>query len=370
MRKKRIVIDASPFLYTMDGIGRGTHGLIENIVSLNQQYEILLFGRRLRGKSLKRLGFKAKTRQLRLPRLAEGMIRKANLVDVVCRGDLYHATDFYMPLARPEKGISTVHDLIFLTQPEKMIDHMRLALKTPEFLRKCRAIITVSEFSRQDIVNRLQIDPSKISVIYWGVNRELFHPLLDEEMVRSHLKSKFGLTIPYFLGVSCSTGRKNTPLLLKAYSRLLSSNPQNDLVLTWNPPPEIRLRYNSPDMKEHIHFIGRQSDQDLRCLYCGATALVYPSLYEGFGLPIVEAMCCGTPVITSNKSSLPEVGGDAAVYIDPYDEDSLVRAMEAFENRDPKLKNLQERVLLQASKYSWEKCATETLAVYARCLEE
>jgi glycosyltransferase involved in cell wall biosynthesis len=123
-------------------------------------------------------------------------------------------------------------------------------------------------------------------------------------------------------------------------------------------------------LKNRIHFIGRQSDETLRDLYCGATALVFPSLYEGFGLPILEAMSCGTPVITSRISSMPEVGGDAAIYIDPHESDSLVSALEEFENKRHDHQALRDASLRQADKFSWERCARETLATYARCLAE
>jgi len=177
-----------------------------------------------------------------------------------------------------------------------------------------------------------------------------------------------GFDRPFFLAVSCSAGRKNTPFLLDAYARLRRNNPDNDLVLVWDPPAGIRERYCPGGISDRIHFIGRQSDEMLADLYRCATALVFPSLYEGFGLPVLEAMSCGCPVISSATSSMPEAGGKAAVYIDPRDDTSLVKALEAFENGDAETRELTGRGLTQAARFSWERCGRETLQVYERCL--
>lgn len=367
---KRIVIDATPLLYTQSGIGRTTRMLITSLLEIECDYEILLFGRRLQGKQLRNIGFGLETIHLRLPRAAERIIRRLSWIELMCRGDLYHATDFYMPLGHADNAVATIHDLIFLVQPEQMVDHIRLAQWAPDFARKCRGIITCSVFSKKDIVNQLGIEPDKIHVIYWGVDHTIFNTKKDLSEVKRRLKTVLGIERQYFLVVSCSTGRKNTPLLLNTYSQLLRNNPENDLVVVWNPPPEIQGLYSAGEFARRIHFINRQSEQNLSDLYRGATALVFPSLYEGFGLPILEAMSCGTPVIASNNSSLPEVGGDAALYIDPYNGESLMSAFEAFENNDISVQGLREKSFEQSLRFSWERCARETLSVYANCLKE
>jgi len=364
--RKRIVIDATPLLYTASGIGRTTRKLIEGILAIKHDEEIVLFGRRMLGRQLRSFGLPSKTVHIRLPRRSEAAIRGLGLVDRICRGDLYHATDFYMPVRGVERAIASIHDLIFLVEPEEMPDHARLARWVPGFAQRCRHIITVSNHSKTDIVERLGVDPGKVAVVYLGVDSNEFNLESDDESLRARLSGLLGFRRPYFLGVSCSTGRKNTPLLLRAYSRLLRSEPENDLVLVWDPPRQIRDRYSQPRISQRIHFVGRQEERTLRDLYCGATALVFPSLYEGFGLPILEAMSCGTPVITSNVTSMPEVGGEAAIYVDPRDEESLLSAMEAFEHRVPRVQGLREKSLQRASQFSWERCAQQTLDVYEK----
>ena len=367
--RKRIVIDATPLLYVASGIGRTTRKLIEAVLAVKRDEEIVLFGRRMLGKPLRSFGLPAKTIHIRLPRRSEAAIQGLRLVDWLCQGDLYHATDFYMPVRGTGRTVASIHDLIFMIEPEDMPDHARLANWVPDFARQCRRIITLSNHSKRDIVERLGVDPNKIDVIYLGVDRGEFNPEPDREALNVRLSELLGFSRRYFLAVSCSTGRKNTPLLLRAYSRLLRSEPDNDLVLAWDPPRHIREQYRKPECNRHIHFVGRQEDRALRDLYCGATAVLFPSLYEGFGLPILEAMSCGTPVITSNLTSMPEIGGEAVFYVDPRDEESLITAMEAFESQDPRVQGLHEKSLRRASLFSWERCARETLDVYAKALD-
>jgi glycosyltransferase involved in cell wall biosynthesis len=330
--------------------------------------DLLMVGRRLGGRRINRDTFKARVIRLRLPRKAEPLIRSLGLIEKTCRADLYHATDFYMPLKRPERAIATIHDLIFLKNPEPMVDHVRLARWVGEFARKCRAIMTSSEWSKQDIVNLLGVDASKVHVVYWGVDRDLFTPPDDKDAIRQRLRDSFGISRPYFLGVSCSMERKNTPRLLRAFERLLDSGMDHDLVLAWDPPGAIRQLYEKQVSQGRIYFTGRVADGMLRDLYSAATAMVYPSLDEGFGLPLLEAMSCGTPVITSDASCLPEIAGDAAIYIDPLDEQHLMSAMLDLAADSSKRGELEQRGLRRAARFTWERCAQQTLDVYRSAL--
>jgi glycosyltransferase involved in cell wall biosynthesis len=368
--EKRIVIDVTPVLYgSKGGIGRTTKKLVETMLRLETGYEIRLFGRRMCGRNSDCFATGAPIARLRLPRSFETIIQQLGIIELICPGELYHATDFYLPVKRPEKVVATINDIIFLVEAEDMIDHTRLAKWVPPFAKTCSHIIAASDYTKKDLIERLQIDPCKITVVHWGVDRDVFYPAEDKENLRERLKRGFGIERPYFFSMSCSAGRKNTPFLLETYGRLLEAGPVNDLVLVWNPLPELREKYSTPSFAGRVHFLGSQSDDNLRDLYSGATALIFPSLYEGFGLPILEAMACGTPVITSNVSSMPEVGGDAALYIDPRDSGSLVRAMELFENNSQAAEELREKGFKRLSRFSWNRCAQETLGVYSSCLQ-
>jgi glycosyltransferase involved in cell wall biosynthesis len=366
----RIAIDATPLLYPSNGIGRMTRTLIAHMLALPDRPDLMLFGRRFGGAVARDWQSQARFVRVRLPRAAESMMRRTGMVEALCRAHLYHATDFYLPLRRPERAVATIHDVIFLQRPEAMVDHTRLAKWVPAFARRCRAIVTVSECSKRDIVQAMGVDPERVHVTYLAVDHTLFRPEPDPDALRARLKDRLGLRRPYFLAVSCSTGRKNTPLLLEAYVQLLRDSPLNDLVLVWDPPPELRQRFSAATAAGRIHFVGRQTDEQLRDLYAGATAMVYPSLYEGFGLPVLEAMSCGTPVITSCLSSLPEVGGDAAVYVDPHDKHSVLGAMEAFESRLSEDLGLRRKSIVNAARFTWERCARETIKLYEQCLDE
>jgi glycosyltransferase involved in cell wall biosynthesis len=368
--RRKIVIDATPVVYGLPGgIARATRRLVERLRSGEGGYEFVFFARRLLGPSLDSFGLGGRAVHVRLPRRGEAAMKWMGLVDSLCRGDLYHATDFYLPLRDPRCVVATIYDVIFLSEPEAMVDHQRLARWVPPFAKQCRRIITISEYSKAEIAAHLDVPPSRIDVVYLAVDTDLFNPASDENMLRARLVELLPAARPYFLAVSCSTGRKNTPMLLDAYAALLRHDPANDLVLVWDAPAELCERFSSGVFHGRVHFLPRLSDGPLRDLYCGATALVYPSLREGFGLPVIEAMSCGTPVIASRATAIPEAGGEAAIYIDPSNMNSLVHALEAFENRRVNVAALRAAGMRQAAKFSWARMAKETLEVYGKALD-
>ncbi len=368
-RRYRVCLDATPSLYTAYGIGRTTSALIRSLQQVHGDLDLSYFGRRLLGRRLREVLPGQMTHHLRLPRKAESMIAACGLVELMCGADLYHATDFYLPVKDPRRVVATIHDVIFLSAPEEMVDHSRLRRWVPSFAARCRRIIADSEYSRCQVLQYLPVKEESVDVVYLGADRSMFRPPANRHTLTATVARRLGFDAPFFFAASCSTGRKNTPRLLRAYARLAQQEPHNHLVLAWEAPPEVRSQYSTGKLAQRIHFLGRQSDEALRDLYGAATAFLYPSLCEGFGLPVLEAMSCGTPVITSNTSSLPEVGGDAAIYVDPTSETSIMEAMEAFENRRVCREEVARRGLRHSASFSWERCARETLAVYHKCLE-
>lgn len=358
-----VLFDCTPSLFPDNGVGRVTRALLNAILKQANPNELILYSRSLKRKLE---GFPGNKKiHLPLPKQLEGLIKKFKLLDHLGgEASLYHATDHYMPVENYRKTIVTVHDIIFLKKREKHLSrlHRKMTQLVPPLLKKCLHIITCSEYTKQDLINHLGICEKKISVIPWGINQDLFHPASDNKMIELDITQKFGLNRPFFLGVSCSTGRKNTPMLLNCYEKLLSEKPDNDLVLVWDPPEEIRNRFNHP----RIHFTGKVDDSSLRDLYRCATATIYPSLYEGFGLPVLESMSCGTPVICSDVTSLPEVGGDISLYINPLDSKSLYRQMLKFEKNEIDRQNLKKRGLEHTKLFSWQKCAEKTLSIYRK----
>jgi alpha-1,3-rhamnosyl/mannosyltransferase len=355
---KTIVLDGTPFLFPGAGVGRVTQTLVETMAGLLPEgLRLQLYCRCLRGRPLRFPP--APVTRLRLPKAWEPAMARLRLIERLSPGDLYHATDHYLPMKPPFNAVVTVHDLLFMIRPNPAFPIHRIQRKmVPPFVHACRHVIAISGKTRDDLMTHLGVPAEKISVIPWGVDHAFFSPPPETPFRPDVLPFE----APYFLAVGCNTKRKNTPRLLEAYC---ASGVHSPLVLAWTPPPEIREQYGR---EPGIHFIGRVDDRQLRDLYRGALALVYPSLYEGFGLPVLEAMSCGCPVITSNTTSLPEVGGEAARYVDPEDAGRIAEAMSELENRPDLADDLRRRGFSQAAGFSWERAALETLGVYQRVL--
>jgi glycosyltransferase involved in cell wall biosynthesis len=373
--KKRLVIDVNSIIPLfmqgyLSGIGRTTLELVEEIDRLKSDlpFEIVLYTQNIRGFTPRDFGISLPYRNLFLPSkdYINPYITPFRMRTLLTQYDLWHCPHNDGDVDNVKKSIYTLHDLLVLTCPgefsEKQAERVRKVL--PKKLNKCRAIITCSESSKNDIIRYFDIDPGKIHVTYWGINHALFKPADDKAFLRKELTAKFGINKPYFFACSCNYKRKNTIELIKAYNLLSKQHPENDLVVVWN--------YYGKDIEEltrdnnRIHLIRRVSDEDLAKLYNGAIATYYPSKYEGFGLPILESMACGTPVVTANNSSLPEIGLDIASYLETNDVDGILSSMEKIENGNAFAPNSIDRGINHASTFTWKRCAEKTLDVYQK----
>ena len=282
--------------------------------------------------------------------------------------DVFHATDHLLPPLRRAGSVFTVHDLIFLHFPEYHLPLNRwyLSLMLPRFLRRADALIAVSENTKRDVVKLMQIPPDKITVIYEGVN-PAYRPL-DDSAARDRVREKYRLPAEYILYFGTLEPRKNLLTLLDAYHALLVRGQAiPSLVLAgrkgWLYQP-VFARVRALGLEDRVHFTDYVDEQDAPVIMNAASVFVYPSLYEGFGLPPLEAMACGTPVICSNASSLPEVVGDGGLLFEPRDVGALANAI-ARVLADAELRTqLRARGIEQARKFTWERAARETLAVY------
>jgi glycosyltransferase involved in cell wall biosynthesis len=376
LRHCRVTIDGSglqagPGQYS--GIARTTRELVAALLGEALPFELTVFSQRLRGHGLRELGFSCKTTHLRLPRSpwAAWLTKATGLVEAVCDCDLFHAPSNYAPVKRLDRLIVTIHDAMFLSYPEEHLRHSLERQRIPPVARGARAILTPSECSKRDIVRYMGVDPLKVHVTPWGVRHEHFQPAEDVDRVRSCLKARFGLREPFFLCVSCDIGRKNSARVLQQYLRLAQQSPDNGLVMVWRRPPgSILEQVQHNGRGNRVRLLESVTDEELRDLYCAATATLFPSLYEGFGLPVLESMACGTPVVTARNSSLMEVGDDAVLYVDPLDDDQVYHALERFENDGGFAAALSHKGLLRAAEFTWERCARQTIAVYQSCLAE
>ena len=270
-----------------------------------------------------------------------------------------------------QPSIVTVHDLVRLSFPyseEDWISSMGLALDR-RGIRKAAHLICVSEATKRDLIRYLGIPEEKMTVIYNGVDHNVFKPC--------HEQNTSCFRSPYLLYVGSERPRKNLKVLLRAFSLIKKQGRPFDSLKLLKVGPAGRsddFRKATLDearrlgVESEMHFVERMSDQELAVAYSNAVALVFPSLYEGFGLPIVEAMACGCPVITSNVSSLPEIAGSAALLVDPNDGAALAEAMRRVILDQDLRGRLRAQGLLRAIDFSWDRTAEATFAVYKRIL--
>lgn len=282
--------------------------------------------------------------------------------------DIVHDTYEIGPLSfkMPFKRIITVHDLSPFLFPDTfssstVLLHKILFSKT---LRSVDKIITVSESSKYDLVTHFNVSEDKIKVIFNGVDTK-FRPL-TKDIINEFLRT-YNINFHFILYVGTLEPRKNLPTLLKAYHQLKKRNINHKLVIAgkkgWKYQ-EIFETIDKLNLKDDIIFTGYVPENYLPALYNAADVFVYPSIYEGFGLPPLEAMACGTPVITSNTSSLPEVVGNAGIMVDPNNIDMLATAMYEVLSDDSLMKEMAKKGLDRAKLFDWKGCAAETLKVY------
>jgi len=280
--------------------------------------------------------------------------------------ELFHATEHLLLPLRGVPTVLTVHDLIFRRYPahHKRLNRWYLNVTMPLFCRRAGHIIAVSEQSKRDVVEAYSISPDKITVIYEAADPR-FCPQPPAAVMA--VRERFGLPERYLLFVGTIEPRKNLGRLLVAFERLHAAGLTDALVIVgkrgWLYDAFFAQLAGSP-ARDAVIFPGFVPDADLPAVYGGAQALAFPSEFEGFGLPVLEAMACGAPVVCSNSSSLPEVAGDAALLVNPLDVDALADGLENVLREPVLAAEMQARGLAQASRFSWERAAQETLAVY------
>ena len=273
--------------------------------------------------------------------------------------DVFVSTDAYLSLSSKTPQIAVFHDINFEHFPQ---DFPKIALWHykkffPRFARKAKQIITVSEFSKQDIIDNYKIEPEKINVVYNGAN-EGFKPLSEEE--KNEVKMAYTSGYQYFMFVGSLHPRKNLVRLFPAYDLFKERTASAFKLLIvgekrwWTEP--IQKAYEAMKHKEDVVFVGHLQMSELNRVAAAALASVYVSYFEGFGIPIVEAYKCDVPVITSNVTSMPEVAGDAALLVDPFNIDSIADAM--VQMLDENVRNsLIEKGRIRRDDFSWDKAA-------------
>ena len=277
--------------------------------------------------------------------------------------DMLFVPAHVVPLVHP-RTVVTVHDLgyLYFPQAHPLPACLYLDLSTRWSVRVAAHVIADSQATKDDLVRRYAVPPAKITVAYPGRDESLRR--VDDPVAIEAVRRRCGITGDYVLCIGTLQPRKNLARLVQAFSNLKSAHLQ--LVLAGSKGwlyDGILAEVKRLGLEDHVLFTGRVADEDKAALMSGATILVFPSLYEGFGLPVLEAMQCGTPVICSNTSSLPEVAGEAALLVDPLDVNALAQAMQRVISETDLRRTLVERGYVQALRFAWQSCASCVLSV-------
>jgi glycosyltransferase involved in cell wall biosynthesis len=289
--------------------------------------------------------------------------------------DLLHSLCLTAPLRLSCPSVVTIHDMIWFFHSTNSYSKHKLIGWYYRFLpqlaiRNASAILTISQAAKNSIIQHLGLLSDQIFVTAAAAS-PIYRQLNDLEKIDT-IRQKYNLAHNFILAIGSADPRKNITTLVEAYALLPESlQDQYPLVIVWTHKAlAARLTEQTKmlGIDKHLHFLESVSDEDLVLLYNAASLFVFPSLYEGFGLPLLEAMACGTPVVAANNSSIPEIAGDAAILFEAKDREAIASTIVRVLT-NPSLQNeLIEKGLRQATNFSWKKCACETLAIYQKAL--
>lgn len=372
----RIYLDVAAAVHRRAGLGRYAESLARALVA-HDPTRFALFYNRGGGEVHPLVGLEElPTRTVRAGykpwRLAVWLGQLAGLgFDRLLPGaQLYHATEHLLMPLRHVPTVLTVHDLIFrlLPQHHKRLNFWYLNATMPLYCRRAGAIIAVSEATKRDLMRLYGVEKSRITVVHEAAAPHFAPPSADQV---ERVRIRYSLPDRYMLRVGTIEPRKNLERLLEAMHQLRKGGEVPSLVIVgskgWLYQGFFR-RLDELALGDLVHLPGYIPDADLAAVYGGATLAVEPSLYEGFGLPVLEAMACGVPVVCSRTSSLPEVGGEAARYFDPCDVSSMAHVILTVW-RDAVLRDaMRQAGLARATRFSWERAAQETMTVYQSVL--
>jgi len=369
----RIGIDIRSLIFTQAGISHNLYNLISYLSQFPEDSQYFLFtsGRTNRSwpKNVKEIVIRWPHLSANMEKIWEEIFLPLGLI--FKKIELFHGPRFMIPRACPCKTVVTIHDLGFKIMPECIINsaYIYFDSRTKLAVSKADRIIAVSENTKNDLIKLYNASEDKITVIHWGIDQS-FQPCNDRSSI-GRIKNKLGIDKEFILFVGTIEPRKNLVRLIKAFDKLKMKR-EYRLVIAgckgWLYE-EVFATVKELNMEKDIIFTGYVHDNELPFLYSAAELFICPSLYEGFGLPVLEAMACGVSVVTSNVSSLPEVAGDAAILVDPYDVEAIAKAMEQVLEDSNLRKEMIEKGFERAEKFSWQDTVKKTLDVYKQvCL--
>jgi len=369
----RIGFDGTPLLGQRSGVGHYTGRLLAYLVQQHPEWEYTLFSNRpfepLEAELARTLplvnnfGFSRFVwMQLMLPRIIQQS-----------QPDLCHFPNNTAPLCQSRPSVITIHDasLFLHSRHHPRSRLLALRLLQPHVARRATAVITVSHHARQDLIRVLQLPAEKIHVIHEAAPAG-FQPLVDP-IQRRQLRARYHLPEQFVLFVGTMEPRKNLKRLIRAIAQLRRRGCATHLVLAgpngWLINGSLEKEIETLDLRDAVQNLGYVPQEDLPGIYSLATVFAFPSLYEGFGLPPLEAMACGTPVLTSSDSAMAEICGEAACLVDPHQEEAIAAGLACLLAEPERREHLRQRGLAQARQYSWERTAQETAVVYEKVLK-
>lgn len=369
----RIGIDYTSAVRQGAGIGRYTRGLVRALADLGRDHQYILFSA---GRDPRAQAWPQNVAQCTLP-LTDRQLAiiwqrlKLPIPVELFTGqlDLFHSPDFVLPPIWRARTVLTVHDLSFMRHPECFSAGLLAYLMdaVPRAVRRADLILADSESTRSDLCELLSVARDRVAVVYPGVEPH-FVPQVGHAEIEVVLR-RYGIRRPYILGLGTLQPRKNFPRLIRAFDLLRKEHQlPHQLVIGGGRGwlyEEIDQTIADLSLQRDVLLAGFVSDEDLPMLYSAADVFAFPSLYEGFGIPILEAMGCGTPVVTSTTSSLPEVAGDAALLVSPDDIEALAHAMWRLIDDGALRNDLRARGFSRVKQFTWERAAQDLLGIYA-----
>lgn len=375
----KIAIDISQIVYEGTGVANYTKELVSHLLILDKENEYILFGVSFGRlpvleqyfRTVADLNYRVSTKFLPVPeRLVNTIWNKLHLINIesiIGKIDIFHSSDWLQPPTAAKK-VTTVHDLIIYKFPE--VSHPYIVETQTKRMfwvkRECDKILADSLATKNDLINVLHFAEGKIDVVYPGID-EIFKPVSSEEKKR--IKQRYDLFDDYILTVGTVEPRKNLATVLQAFERFL----RHPLISTKKILPQLVIVGKSgwgekiKDTK-YIKSLGFVKKEDLPGLYSAATFFVYPSIYEGFGLPVLEAMACSTPVIVSDRGSLKEVAADSALFVDYQSAEDIGIKMTQLYIDDNLRLNYTEKGKKNTARFNWIKTAKEVKAVYEKII--
>lgn len=371
----KILIDAQPLIGQLTGIGNYVKGLTEGLSSLPKNtysYELVAFdfmSKSSQASTTNTLKFR-KIRYLPV-QLFNRLLRYGLMppLDLFFGKKIYFFANFVRWPLLFSKSIVVIYDLAYLHHPEYLAESNRrfMSSRVPDSIRKADHVVAISENTRQELMKAYNIPKNQTSIVYPAINHSHYKPQPKQIVTKVH--EKLSIKPNYLLFVGTLEPRKNIVGLIEAFVALPNDiKAKHQLVIVGGRGWKDKTIANSLEQheQENINYVGYVSDEDMPAVYSGAALFVYPTYYEGFGMPVLESMACGAPVLCAKNSSLPEVLGSAGVYFDASNTKELTKKMKTLLNNKAKLNELSKKGLERAANFSWQKSAAQLQEVFEK----